>query len=140
MKTKFGGAVLSHNVEGEIQPLKKRVIVKNMHFGETKTKGGIIMLDDDAKESGIHPRWAQVHSVGPQQDDVEPGEWVLVAHGRWTRTFTLQNTQEGKFDCRMIDEDDILLVSKEEPGEANTTRAGYINTGGMAQAPVPGEN
>ena len=33
----------------------------------------------------------------------------------------------------MIDENDILLVSDEEPTEANTKQAGYINTGGMKQ-------
>ena len=37
----------------------------------------------------------------------------------------------------MIDENDILLVSDEEP-EQNRKQAGYINTGGMKQASVPG--
>jgi len=33
-------------VENDIIPLKKRVLVSNMKFGEIKTKGGIIMPDD----------------------------------------------------------------------------------------------
>ena len=32
-----------HTVHGDIQPLGKRVLVEKMHFGETKTKGGIIL-------------------------------------------------------------------------------------------------
>mgnify|MGYP003316351814 CR=1 FL=1 len=31
-----------YTVEYDIKPLKKRVLVSDMHFGETKTKGGII--------------------------------------------------------------------------------------------------
>ena len=34
-------------VENDIVPLKKRVLVSDMHFGETKSKGGIILVDDD---------------------------------------------------------------------------------------------
>ena len=36
-------------IRGRSKPLGKRIIVKNMHFGEQKTKGGIIILDDDGK-------------------------------------------------------------------------------------------
>ena len=127
----FGDSGFVHKYEGGIKPLGKRIIVKNMHFGEQKTKGGIIILDDDGKDRGIHPRWAQVHAIGPKQDDVHIGEWILVAHGRWTRTFILKE-DDGEHECRMIDEEDILLVSETEP-EANSKQAGYINTGGMKQ-------
>ena len=49
-----------YTVEHDIKPLKKRVLVSDMHFGETKTKGGIILTDDDGSEGGIHPRWGKV--------------------------------------------------------------------------------
>ena len=35
-----------YTVDNDITPLKKRVLVSHMHFGETKSKGGIILIDD----------------------------------------------------------------------------------------------
>ena len=126
-------------VENDITPLKKRVLVSHMHFGETKTAGGIILVDDDGSESGIHPRWAKVYAIGKEQEDVEVGQWVMVAHGRWSRAFKVK--KEGKeLEVRMIDENDILLVSDDEP-EQNRKKAGYINTGGMEQmTSLPGND
>ena len=128
-----------YTVENDIIPLKKRVLVSDMQFGATKSKGGIILLDDDGTEAGIHPRWAKVYAVGNQQDDVKVGQWLLVAHGRWSRAFKVK--KDGKeLDVRMIDENDILLVSNEEP-DFNNRQAGYINTGGMQQmTSLPGND
>jgi len=125
----------------DIQPLGKRVLVSNMRFGEKKTKGGIIILDDDGTEGGIHPRWAKVYAVGSRQDDVKVGQWILVAHGRWSRALTVKNNDE-KLEVRMIDENDILLVSDEEPADTDVDKkAGYINTGGMKQmTSLPGND
>ena len=136
----FGGSGFVHAYKGNIQPLGKRVIVKKMHFGDVKTKGGIILLDDDGKDSGIHPRWGQVHAIGNKQEDVKVGQWILVAHGRWTRTFLLTGKDNIENECRMVDEEDILLLSDEEP-DANTKQAGYINTGGQQQmTSMPGND
>ena len=126
-------------VENDIVPLKKRVLVSNMKFGEVKTKGGIIMPDDDGSEHGIHPRWAKVYAVGSQQEDVKVGEWVMVAHGRWSRAFKVKK-QNIELEVRMIDENDILLVSDDEP-EFNSKQAGYINMGGAQQmTKLPGND
>ena len=128
-----------YTVENDIKPLKKRVLVSDMQFGATKSKGGIILLDDDGTEAGIHPRWAKVYAVGDQQDDVKVGQWLLVAHGRWSRAFKVKKDGE-ELEVRMIDENDILLVSDEEP-EFNNRQAGYINTGGMQQmTSLPGND
>ena len=128
-----------YTVDNDITPLKKRVLVSDMHFGETKTKGGIILVDDDGSQSGIHPRWAKVYAVGNQQDDVKVGEWILVAHGRWSRAFKVK--KEGvELEVRMIDENDILLVSETEPDQ-NRKQAGYINMGGAQQmTKLPGND
>lgn len=53
-----------HKTYGTITPLKKRVLVSHMHFGMAKTKGGIILQDDDGSAAGVHPRWAKVYAVG----------------------------------------------------------------------------
>jgi len=128
-----------YTVDNDITPLKKRVLVSNMHFGETKTKGGIILTDDDGSESGIHPRWAKVYAIGDQQEDVTVGQWVMVSHGRWSRGFKVKK-KGVELEVRMIDENDILLVSDEEP-EQNRMQAGYVNTGGMQQmTKLPGND
>ena len=127
-------------VENDIIPLKKRVLVSHMKFGEIKTKGGIIMPDDDGSEHGIHPRWAKVYAVGSQQEDVKVGEWVMVAHGRWSRAFKVKK-QDTELEVRMIDENDILLVSDIDPGDEVALKAGYINTGGAKQmTKLPGND
>jgi co-chaperonin GroES (HSP10) len=116
---------LQHTVsDSDIQPIGKRVLVYKMRFGDIKTKGGLILLDDDGKEQGIHPRWGQVYAVGAKQEDVTVGQWILVAHGRWTRGMLVE--KDGvKEEVRMVDEKDILLVSDEEPLEEAAKQAGY---------------
>ena len=128
-----------YTVDNDITPLKKRVLVSDMHFGETKTKGGIILMDDDGTTGGVHPRWAKVYAVGNQQEDVKVGQWLMIAHGRWSRAFKV--AKEGvELEVRMIDENDILLVSDTEL-EFNTKQAGYVNTGGMQQmTELPGND
>ena len=128
-----------YTVDYDITPLKKRVLVSDMHFGETKSKGGIILTDDDGSEGGIHPRWGKVYAIGNQQEDVKVGEWVMVSHGRWSRGFKIK--KEGvELEVRMIDENDILLVSDEEP-DFNRHKAGYINMGGAQQmTKLPGND
>jgi len=128
-----------YTVDYDITPLKKRVLVSDMHFGETKSKGGIILTDDDGSEGGIHPRWGKVYAIGDQQEDVKVGEWVMVSHGRWSRGFKIK--KKGiELEVRMIDENDILLVSDDEP-EFNSKQAGYINMGGAQQmTKLPGND
>ena len=98
----------------EIRALKDHVIVTDMNFSGRQLSSGIVLLGDDGKTSGIRPRWAQVYAVGPKQTDVEPGQWVLVAHGRWTRGSKIE--VDGKeLTIRRIDPNDILMVSDSEP-------------------------
>ena len=128
-----------YTVDYDITPLKKRVLVSDMHFGERKTKGGIILTDDDGSEGGIHPRWGKVYAIGDQQEDVKVGEWVMVSHGRWSRGFKIKK-KGVELEVRMIDENDILLVSDDEP-EFNSKQAGYINMGGARQmTKLPGND
>ena len=128
-----------YTVDHDITPLKKRVLVSDMHFGETRSKGGIILVDDDGSESGIHPRWAKVYAIGNKQEDVKVGQWILVSHGRWSRALKVK--KDGiELEVRMIDENDILLLSDEEP-EQNRKQAGYVNMGGAKQmTKLPGND
>ena len=59
-------------IEAEsIRPIRNRVLVHNMHFGEQTTKGGIIIRSDDGETRGIYPRWGQVYAKGPENKDAD---------------------------------------------------------------------
>jgi len=100
-----------------ITPTKNNVLVKDMAFGERQTLGGIIIIDDDKKGQGIRPRWAEVVAVGPTQQDVVPGEYILVAHGRWTRGLDMTDEEGNSTTVRLVDPKDILMSSDEPPKE-----------------------
>jgi hypothetical protein len=97
-----------------LRALNDHVLVRDMNFKERKLSSGIYLLNDDGRGAGIRPRWAQIYSVGPDQEDVTVGQWILVAHGRWTRGVTIEDTA-GEVVIRRIDPNDILLVSDSEP-------------------------
>ena len=96
------------------------IVVSEMHFDERISKGGIVLLDDDKKSSGIRPRWAKIYGLGPDVKDpqLEIGKYILISHGRWTRGITVE-TPEGKVTLRKVDPNDILLVS-DQPMEDET--------------------
>ena len=106
-----------HQDYRKITPTKNNVLVKDMEFGERMTLGGIIIIDDDKKGQGIRPRWAEVVAVGPKQEDVVPGEYILVAHGRWTRGLDMTDEIGETTTVRLVDPKDILMSSDEPPKE-----------------------
>jgi len=79
--------------------------------GESTTKGGVIVLDDDGKTRGIKSRYFIVHSVGDDNivtNDIKEGDIICVPHGRWTRGFDIDHP-EGK-KLYGIDPKDIMGV------------------------------
>lgn len=99
--------------------LRDDVIIEEMAFKERKLQSGIILLDDDGKGHGIRPRWGKVYAIGPDQKDVVHGQYILVAHGRWTRGVKIADGNEETV-IRKVDNKDILLVSDEDPGADDT--------------------
>lgn len=97
-----------------VRPLHDQVIVSDMEFKERVTSSGIIVLGDDGKSEGIRPRWGRVYAVGPKQKDYKVGQWIMVAHGRWTRGAKIEVDDE-EITIRKVDLDEILLVSDEKP-------------------------
>jgi co-chaperonin GroES (HSP10) len=93
-----------------IKPLHDNIIVKDMHFDARLTSSGIIIVNDDGKNSGIRPRWAQVYAVGPDQKEITVGQWICVAHGRWSRGIKIVDST-GEHVIRRVDNNDILLIS-----------------------------
>lgn len=96
--------------KSQIRPLNDVIIVTDMVFDERITTGGIVLLNDNGKGTGIRPRWGQVYAIGPDQKDVSLGQWICVAHGRWTRGIDVED-ESGKRTLRRIDPKDILAVS-----------------------------
>jgi co-chaperonin GroES (HSP10) len=94
----------------KIQPLHDSVLVVDMNFDYRVTTAGIYIPTDDGKNSGIRPRWGLVYAVGPTQEDVKPGQWILVSHGRWTRGVSIEIDGVMK-TIRRIDCNDIMLIS-----------------------------
>jgi co-chaperonin GroES (HSP10) len=111
-------------VIGKLRPLRDKIIVHNMHFGEQRSSGGIVILGDDGKDRGIYPRWGQVYAVGPDHnEEFTVGDWVLVEHGRWTRgiEYTEDVEQEPK-TIRMVDNNCILMWANEKPEAVNIAK------------------
>ncbi len=102
-------------VTGKLRPLADKIFVSDMDFGEQTTAAGLFIPSDNAKGSGIHPRWGRVWAVGPEQKDVQVGEWVLIEHGRWTRTVEYENEDGSITEIRMVDGNAILIQSDEQP-------------------------
>ena len=102
-------------VASRIRPIRKHILVRDMNFGEQQTKSGIVLMSDDGKSEGVKPRWAKVFAVGPEQEDVKIGDWVLVDHGRWTRGIQLEEDDGTKFTMWRIDPEGILMVTDERP-------------------------
>jgi co-chaperonin GroES (HSP10) len=110
----------------QLQPLNDAVVVADMTFDERITTGGIVLLNDNGKGTGIRPRWARVYAVGPNQQDVAVGQWICVAHGRWTRGIDIED-ESGKQTLRRVDPRDILLVSDEQPQDETFSDAVHID-------------
>ena len=106
--------------QGTFKPLRDGILVNNMEFGEQRTEGGIIILSDDGKSTGIHPRWGKVLAIGPEQKDVDIGQYVLVSHGRWSRGFKLNGET-----VRTVDPNDVLGIQDEEPQSIYKASAGH---------------
>ena len=102
----------------KIRPILNHVIVQDMDFGEQKTRSGIIITNDDGKLHGIKPRWGKVYAVGPKQEDVKEGEWVLIEHGRWTRGHEIEQDDGSIITLRRADVDAIIAASDQKPSDA----------------------
>jgi len=122
MKSAYSAHRLSRN---QIHPLKDSVIVSDMVFDERITTGGIVLLSDNGKSTGIRPRWGQVYAVGPDQHDVCVGEWVCVAHGRWTRGIDVED-ENGKQTLRRVDPKDILMTADQRPNDDTFSQAIHV--------------
>ena len=114
-------AFAPHQVQS-IRPLGDTVIVEDMVFDSRTLSSGIVLLNDNGTTAGIRPRWGRVYATGPGQPHVQVGQWICVAHGRWTRGVEIEDA-DGVRTIRKVDPKDILLVSNTQPDDSTVSDA-----------------
>jgi len=108
----------------KLRPIKDTILVCDMEFKERLSRGGLILLDDDMKSAGIRPRWARVYAIGPLVEDVKVGDYIMIAHGRWSRGQTIED-ESGEKIIRKVDPNDILLISEEKVNDYTMSDKDY---------------
>jgi len=112
-KAKFINQIKSLSV------IRDHILVTEMAFKERKLSSGIVLLNDDGKTTGIRPRWAKVYAVGPEQTEIQVGQWIFVEHGRWSRGIEVEVDNE-QLTLRRVDPKSIIFVSDQEPNQDDT--------------------
>jgi len=101
---------------GKPKAIGNRVLVTDMHFGEQVTHSGLIIKNDDGTTRGIYPRWGKVYDKGPKnKEEYDVGQWILIEHGRWTRSILVENDVDGEIEIRMVEAESVLAFSNERP-------------------------
>jgi co-chaperonin GroES (HSP10) len=119
-------AYSAHRIDrNQLKPLRDAVIVSEMNFEERLSTGGIVLVKDNGKSSGIRPRWGRVYAVGPEQRDIRVGTWICVEHGRWTRGIDIED-ETGKQTLRRVDPKDIMMESDEMPQDVTFSDAIHV--------------
>ena len=101
----------------KITPLRGKITAQLLEVPrkETVTKTGVILLADNATEGGMKPRWFKALSVHPEEKDVNEGDYILVAHGRWSREYKRENKDGEKEVLIVVESDSVLGISDEFP-------------------------
>jgi len=99
-----------------VNALPGRVLVSDIQRGERQV-GKIILPNDNGKSSGIRARWAEVYDVGEGVGDLKKGDWVLLAHGRWTRGVKVNPNTDNEFTVWQADYPQGVLAVSDEPTE-----------------------
>jgi len=106
-----------------LRAINNNVLVTEMEFESRQLSSGIILLNDNGTTAGIRPRWGRVYATGPKHTDVNVGQWICVAHGRWTRGIDIESDDGVKITLRRVDPKDILLVSDTQPDDSTMSDA-----------------
>jgi hypothetical protein len=60
-----------------------------------------------------------VYKIGPDQHDIQVGDWILIEHGRWTRGVTIEDMSGNTFTVRRVETKSILAISDHLPTDIN---------------------
>lgn len=104
-------------VKGKIKPIRDNVLVTDMEFEAVTTASGIVIPSQNGKSEGVKPRWGRVWAIGPEQQDVNVGDWIYVEHGRWTRGITVEDENGDEIIIRRVENKSIMMQSDERPND-----------------------
>ncbi len=125
---------LKYFIKGNITPIHDRVLVSDMEFGESKTKGGLIIGSDDGHTRGIKPRWCKVVSKGHKNKDTyKKGDWILVEHGRWSRGFSFADENEKETVLRIVEAKAVMMTGNYKPKDWYQARLKYSPGGDLLE-------
>ncbi len=99
-----------HTNASSIDVIEDHVLVDLIESTGERTVNGLIIPGEDSNERGIRARWARVFKVGPKQDDIKEGQWVMVKHGEWTRGVLINENV-----YRRVNPKEVFLVSDDQP-------------------------
>jgi co-chaperonin GroES (HSP10) len=114
-------------IKGTVVPLRDKVFITDINFGDEVTTSGIILSSDNGKGTGIKPRWGRVWAIGEDQQDVKIGDWILMEHARWTREMEHEDDDGTVTKIYMADLKAMLCASTEKPSDV---QVGVAATGG----------
>ena len=120
----------------KILPLRDNVLVSDMNFGMQETASGIVIHSDNGKSSGVKPRWGRVWAVGPDQKEIKVGEWILIEHGRWTRTIEHEQEDNSIIELRMVELKAVMLSADERPSDVDIRQT--VGAGSNVNFNIPG--
>jgi co-chaperonin GroES (HSP10) len=123
-------------VKGKVVPIRDHVLVSDMEFGEQVTASGIVIKSDNGKSSGVKPRWGRVWAIGPEQKEVTVGEWIMIEHGRWTRTIEVEQEDGSILELRRVETGAIMMAADERPGDVDIRTT--IGAGSNVNFNIPG--
>lgn len=125
---------LKYFIKGNITPIHDRVLVSDMEFGESKTKGGLIIGSDDGHTRGIKPRWCKVVSKGHKNKDTyKEGDWILVEHGRWSRGFSFADENGKETVLRIVEAKAVMMTGNYKPKDWYQARLKYSPGGDLLE-------
>ena len=124
-------------VKGKVVPIRDHVLVSDMEFGEQVTASGIVIKSDNGKSSGVKPRWGRVWAIGPEQREVEVGDWIMIEHGRWTRTIEVEQEDGSILELRRVETAAIMMAADERPGDVDIRTT--IGAGSNVNFNIPGK-
>jgi co-chaperonin GroES (HSP10) len=100
----------------KITPLGSKVLGRMIDtYGERKTHGGVIVQEAEGTSESVRPRWFEVTAVGPDQQDIKQGQYVLVPHGRWSRGLDVEGTNRKEDFIFNIDAESALGTQDSNP-------------------------
>lgn len=101
----------------KVRALRNKVLVTDLDRGEHLI-GSVVIPDDNRRMMGVRDRWALVYSVGENIDEIQKNDWVLIRHGRWTRSVSVRDDSGDNIPLWSIDWPDGVLIAAESPTDA----------------------